>query len=140
MHRSNMNYEVLSFGCIIAYSECPSVRMSFQYALGRNPFAMKSVLKNEESTLKCSECITFMNKVFDAKRNSKEIHDGDLKTARSVLCPENPAFSICQRNEVSIWEDAFLTPELAWKFCSSLPKNDCNSNRYLKMGALTTQR
>ena len=106
------------------------VNLSFHYASGRNPFAMKSVL-NEESTLEleCSECITFMNKVFDAKRNNKEMQDVDLKTARSMLCPENPAFPICHRNEVSIWEDAFLTPELGWKFCTSLPKNDCN--RYL---------
>ena len=73
-----------------------NVLLSFHYAFGRNPFAMKSVLKNEESTLKCSECITFMNKVFDAKRNSKEIQDGDLKTARSVLCPENPAFQFAK--------------------------------------------
>ena len=121
LHRSNMKSCLSVISLLI-------VNLSFHYAFGRNPFAMKSVL-NEESTLKCSECIAFMTKVFDAKRNSKEMQDGDLKTARSVICPENPDFPICQRNEVSIWEDAFLTPELAWKFCSSLPKNDCN--RYL---------
>ena len=104
------------------------VNLSFHYAFGRNPFAMKSVL-NEESTLKCSECIAFMNKVFYAKRNSREIQEGDLKTARSVVCPENLDFPICQRNEVSVWEDAFLTPELASKFCSSLPTNNCDEDK-----------
>ena len=79
--------------------------------------------------LECSECIAFMNKVFDAKRNSKEMQESDLKTARSVICPENPDFPICQRNEVSVWENAFLTPELASTFCTSLPINDCNKDK-----------
>ena len=94
----------------------------FHYASGRNPFAMKS---DEE----CSACIAFMNKVFDAKRNSKEMQESDLKTARSVICPENPDFPICQRNEVSVWEDAFMTPEMALAFCTSLPNNDCDKDK-----------
>ena len=99
--------------------------LPFHHASGRNPLAYKSLIAEEE----CSACIEFMNKVFDAKRNSKEIQESDLKTARSVVCPENPDFPICQRNEVSVWEDAFLTPELASTFCESLPTNDCDHDK-----------
>ena len=53
----------------------------------------------------------------------------DLKIARSVLCPKNPDFPICQRNEVSVWEDAFMTPEMALAFCTSLPNNDCDKDK-----------
>ena len=97
---------------------------------GRNQFAMKSQSAKEgplES--KCSACIAFVNKVFDAKRNSKEMQESDLKIARSVLCPKNPDFPICQRNEVSVWEDAFMTPEMALAFCTSLPNNDCDKDK-----------
>ena len=89
----------------------------------------KSLQQEGALEFECSECIAFMNKVFDAKRNSKEMQESDLKTARSVICPENPDFPICQRNEVSVWEDAFLTPELASKFCSSLPTNNCDQDK-----------
>ena len=97
---------------------------------GRNQFAMKSQ-SAEEGPLesKCSACIAFVNKVFDAKRNSKEMQESDLKIARSVLCPKNPDFPICQRNEVSVWEDAFMTPEMALAFCTSLPNNDCDKDK-----------
>ena len=97
---------------------------------GRNQFAMKSQ-SAEEGPLesKCSACIAFVNKVFDAKRNSKEMQASDLKIARSVLCPKNPDFPICQRNEVSVWEDAFMTPEMALAFCTSLPNNDCDKDK-----------
>ena len=91
---------------------------------------MKSQLAEEGSLeTECSACIAFMNKVFDAKRNSKEMQESDLKTARSVICPENPDFPICQQNEVAVWENAFLTPELASMFCTSLPINDCNKDK-----------
>ena len=118
--------------------------LPFHYASGQNPQiqidipetgqnpddAMKSQ-SAEEGPLesKCSACIAFVNKVFDSKRNSKEMQESDLKIARSVLCPKNPDFPICQRNEVSVWEDAFMTPEMALAFCTSLPNNDCNKDK-----------
>ena len=100
-----------------------------RYAITPGGRSRRSFQQEGSLELECSECIAFMNKVFDAKRNSKEMQESDLKIARSVLCPKNPDFPICQRNEVSVWEDAFMTPEMALAFCTSLPNNDCDKDK-----------
>ena len=51
--------------------------------------------------------------------HSKDLLNSDLDIARNEICHKHPQFQFCHRNEISIWEEAILTPERFTQFCQS---------------------
>ena len=60
--------------------------------------------------------------------NSHSLLEKDMDTARSVICPINPQFPFCKRNEAFQWEKAILSVDFAIQFCTTTP-NACNYGR-----------
>ena len=52
----------------------------------------------------------------------------DMKIAKAQICPNHPEFQFCNRNEISKWEDAVLTPERFLQYCEST-KGACSNER-----------
>ena len=69
-----------------------------------------------------------MKRFINARFHSLSFLEEDKKTARSVLCPINPKFPFCARNEVFQWEKAILSDEFAIQFCTTTP-NACSDER-----------
>ena len=69
-----------------------------------------------------------MRRFINARLNSPSILKKDMNTARSVICPINPKFPFCTRNEVFHWEKAGLSDELVIQFCTTTP-NACSEER-----------
>ena len=62
-----------------------------------------------------------MKGFINARLNNPSILEKDKNTARSVICPLNPKFPFCTRNEVIHWEKAILSDEFAIQFCITTP-------------------
>ena len=69
-----------------------------------------------------------MTRFINAKINSHSLLEDDMNTARSVICPINPQFQFCTRNEAFQWEKAILSDDFAIQFCTTTP-DACNDGR-----------
>ena len=69
-----------------------------------------------------------MKRFINARLNSPSILEEDKNTARSVICPINPKFPFCTRNEVFHWEKKALSEDFAVQFCSTTP-DACSDER-----------
>ena len=69
-----------------------------------------------------------MASFFEVKRNSEEMLEKDKNFARNEICSGHSDFQFCNRDEISIWEDAIMTSEMAWQFCHST-MGACNVER-----------
>ena len=75
-----------------------------------------------------TRCINAVTGFINAKINSHSLLEDDMNTARSVICPINPQFQFCSRNEAFQWGKAVLSDKFAIQFCTTTP-DACSDER-----------